>query len=55
MAWYGFMADSFIVAGVAAWCIPERLAYGVFRNCLWLVPVAAMIVCLYLLRIFFLR
>ena len=54
MAWYGLMADSFIAASVLALIIPDRVVDRLFRNYLWLFPCAAMLICLYLLRLFFL-
>jgi hypothetical protein len=53
MVWYGFMADSLIVATLLALLVPDRLADRLFRNYVWLFPVAAMLVCVYLLRVFF--
>jgi hypothetical protein len=53
MAWYGLMADAGIVSVVLAVLIPNRLVDGALRNYLWLFPCAAMLVCVYLLRVFF--
>jgi hypothetical protein len=53
MVWYGFMADCFIVATILALVIPDRWPDRLFRNYLWLFPGAAMLVCVYLLRVFF--
>ena len=50
MAWYGLMAKAAIVAGVAAICIPERWSSRLFRNWVWLFPIATMLVCVFLLR-----
>ena len=54
MVWYGFMADSLIVATLLALIIPDRLPDRLFRNFVWVFPCAAMLVCVYLLRPFFL-
>jgi hypothetical protein len=53
MSWYGFMADSAIVALIAAVLIPDALADRVLRNKVWLIPGAAMLLVVYLLRQFF--
>ena len=55
MSWYGFVADSTIVALVLALLIPEDLAARVLRGRMWLFPCAAMLWSLYLLRQLFLR
>jgi hypothetical protein len=55
MAWYGFMANAGIAAVILALVIPDRLFDRFFRNYLWLFPCAAMLICLYLLRLFFLQ
>ena len=55
MAWYGFMADSFLVATILAFAIPDRIFDKILRNYLWLFPCAAMLVCVYLLRQFFMQ
>lgn len=53
MAWYGFLANCFIVATPLALLIPNNLPDRLFRNWLFLFPVAAMLICVYLLRVFF--
>jgi len=53
MAWYGLMADAGIVALLAAICAPARLFDSSFRNYLWIFPVGAMMVTIFLLRHFF--
>jgi hypothetical protein len=53
MVWYGFMSDSLIVATILALLIPNAWADRLFRNYVWLFPLAAMLVCVYLLRVFF--
>ena len=55
MAWYGFMADAGIVAIILSLVIPDHLLGRVLRNYLWLFPCAAMLTCVYLLRLFFLQ
>ena len=55
MAWYGFMADAGIAAVILALVIPDRLFDRVLRNYFWLFPCAAMLTCVYLLRLFFLQ
>jgi hypothetical protein len=47
--WYGFVADAIIIGAVASICIPDRPANKVI-NLVWLFPVAAMAICIYLLR-----
>ncbi|HVZ27495.1 MAG TPA: hypothetical protein VG798_02470 [Rhizomicrobium sp.] len=54
MAWYGLMVDAGIAATILAFLIPGAAVERVFRNYLWLFPVAAMLVCVYLLRNLFL-
>lgn len=49
IAWYGLMADAGIVAAVAAVCIPSR-AFNALRNFLWIFPIGAMLVAVFLLR-----
>jgi hypothetical protein len=53
MAWYGLMADAGTVAIILAFFIPNDIFDGVLRNYLWLFPCAAMLTCVYLLRVFF--
>ncbi len=53
MAWYGLMADAGIAALILALAIPDRLLDRALRNYLWLFPGGAMLVCVYLLRVFF--
>ena len=53
MAWYGFVADSLVVASILAVVIPERVIGKVFRNFVWVFPCAAMALCVYLLWDFF--
>ncbi len=55
IVWYGLMATAAIPGAVLAFILPNRLIDGVFRNYLWLFPVLTSALCLYLLRIFFLR
>jgi hypothetical protein len=54
MAWYGLMADAAIAATISAFLVPGKILERFFRNYLWLFPVAAMLICAYLLRNFFL-
>lgn len=54
MAWYGLMADSAIIALPLAYLVPDRFLDKMLRNYMWVVPVAAMLVCLFLLRKLFL-
>ena len=55
MVWYGLMADALIAATVLALVIPDRVFDRLFRNYLWVFPSAAMLICAYLLRNFFLQ
>jgi len=55
IAWYGLMAKAAIVATAAALCVPDRLLGRVLRNSAWLFAVAAMLVCVFLLRPLFLH
>lgn len=50
MAWYGFMANAAIIATVAAISLPGLALDKLFRNYVWLFPVATMLVCVFLLR-----
>jgi hypothetical protein len=53
ITWYGLMADAGIVAFIMAFLIPNQVLDKVLRNYLWLFPCAAMLVCVYLVRQFF--
>jgi hypothetical protein len=53
MAWYGLMADAGIAATFLAFCVPNRLADRALRGYFWVFPCGAMLVCVYLLRVFF--
>ena len=53
IVWYGFMADAVIAGLVASVCLPSRAVASRLRNYLWLFPCAAMLVCVFLLRHFF--
>ena len=55
MAWYGLMSDAGIAALILAFVVPDRLPDRIFRNYFWLFPCAAMLVCVYLVRQFFLQ
>ena len=50
MAWYGLMTDAGIAALVVSLVVPNRIAERMTRNRIWLFAVAAMLVCLFLLR-----
>jgi hypothetical protein len=52
MAWYGLMANAAVAAIVVAVLLPQRAVDRLFRNFLWLFPVAAMLVSVFLLRRF---
>jgi hypothetical protein len=53
MAWYGLMADAAIAAIIPAFLIPNHFLDRILRNYFWVFPCGAMLVCLYLLRVFF--
>ena len=53
MAWYGLMADAGAVGSLAAIAISDRALVAALRNRLWLIPCAAMLICVFLLRHFF--
>ncbi len=53
MAWYGLLASAGLIALPAAVILPDRMVDRVLRDYVWLFPVAAMLVCIYLLRDFF--
>jgi hypothetical protein len=53
MAWYGVMVNAFVAGGVLALIIPDRWLSTPLRRMLWIVPVAAMLACVYLMRKFF--
>jgi hypothetical protein len=53
MAWYGLMADAGLVAIILAFLVPNPFLDRILRNYLWLFPCGAMLVCIYLLRVFF--
>ena len=49
IAWYGLMADAGIVALLAALCVPSRVLNST-HNYVWVFPVGAMLVAVFLLR-----
>lgn len=53
MAWYGFVMNAAIVATIAAVLLPDAWLARAFHGRLWLFPCAAMLTCLYLLRVWF--
>jgi hypothetical protein len=53
MAWYGLMADAGIAAIILAFLVPNHFLDRILRSYLWLFPCGAMLVCVYLLRVFF--
>jgi len=53
MAWYGIMADAFIVAVLLAICLRDRYVAGALRGYLWVCPCVVMVSCVFLLRKFF--
>lgn len=53
MAWYGLMASAALVALPLALLVPEPWAMRRLRGLLWLLPLAAMLACAWLLRQFF--
>lgn len=53
MAWYGLMASAALVAAVTALAVPERWISNGLKNHLWLFPLGTMLVCVFLLRVFF--
>jgi len=58
MYWYGWMATSAIVAGLAgaaASCLPEAVARRLWPGLAWLVPLCVMLFFAWLLRGYFLR
>jgi len=58
MYWYGWMATSAIVAGLAglaACLVPEQAARRLWPGLAWLVPLCAMFFFAWLLREYFLR
>jgi hypothetical protein len=58
MYWYGWMATSAIVggiAGVVACLVPGRMAQRLWPGLAWLVPLGAMLFFAWLLRGYFLR
>jgi hypothetical protein len=54
MAWYGLMANAGVFALVLALLVPQRVTERVLGGYLWLVPVATLLACVYLMRPFFL-
>lgn len=53
MAWYGIMAEAALIAAVLAVIVPDRWFANRMQNVLWAVPVAAMLICTFLMRTFF--
>jgi hypothetical protein len=54
MAWYGLMSDALIAATVLALIVPDRIFDRLLRGYLGVFPLVAMLVCVYLVRNFFL-
>jgi len=50
MVWYGLMGSAGLVALLAALVIPERVAERTLGSYIWLFPVAAVLVYIFLLR-----
>jgi hypothetical protein len=50
MAWYGLMASAGLVALGVSICVPPRLSAALFRNYLWIFPIAAMLIAVFVLR-----
>jgi len=50
MVWYGLMSSAGLVALLAALLIPEKVSERALRNYIWLFPLGAMLVCIFLLR-----
>jgi hypothetical protein len=55
MAWYGLMANAGIAALVLSLVVGNDKLAAAMRNMLWVVPFGAMLVCVYLMKHFFLR
>lgn len=55
ITWYGLMGSAAVVALAAAFVIPGEKLANAMRSSLWLVPLAAMVACVYLMRHFFFR
>jgi hypothetical protein len=53
MAWYGIMAEAALIAAILAVIVPDRWFANRLQNVLWTVPLAAMIICTFLMRTFF--
>ena len=53
MAWYGIMAEAALVAAILAVIVPDSWFANRMQNVLWTVPVAAMLICTFLMRTFF--
>jgi hypothetical protein len=53
MTWYGMLCSSSPIAAVVALIIPDRVIQKPFGGYLWLFPCAAMLACVFLLRVFF--
>jgi hypothetical protein len=54
MAWYGLMATSALIALPLSFLVPDRFLDKILHNYVWVVPVVAMLVCLYQLKNWFL-
>jgi hypothetical protein len=54
IVWYGLVASAVLVAGVGAFLVRDRWLIAAMRQWLWIWPYAAIGVCLYMLRPFFL-
>lgn len=55
MAWYGFVADAAILAGIAGVVVPDAKLDRLLKGWLWLFPCVSAAICLYLLRVWFLQ
>jgi hypothetical protein len=53
MAWYGIVLEAAVAGGVLGFVVPGGWVTRALRNFLWLVPLAAMLACAYLMKKFF--
>jgi hypothetical protein len=52
IAWYGLVADALITAILVSIVFRDRAVTGLVKSYVWIFPVAAMLVSVYLLRVF---
>lgn len=53
MAWYGILLEAAVIAAIAAFVVPGEWLTKRLRNFLWIAPLGAMVLSVYLMKGFF--